>query len=173
MAKKAGDVDQPGSAEEKAEADQAASLQQHEGDAQDEEVRAEAAQRLHVEVSQQHHQEQQPGKRRKGELATRPAQEDAEPDAQEASHEQEVGEEADVLDGGRYRADEEQLGEEQGAARQNQPGSGIAQAGHRRERQQRSPGGGHPDPPVTGRHRCGTGRMVQPAGSAFSALVAD
>ncbi len=55
------------------------------------------------------------------------AEQDAEADAQEAGHQQEVAEEADVADVGRDPADEQQLDEEERRAGQEEPDAWIGQ----------------------------------------------
>ena len=91
---------------------------------------------LHVQlglVDQQHHAEEQQGEGRQRQPAAVAAGDDAQADAQEAAHQHEVGEEADVDDFRRDPADEQQLDEEQGAAGQEQAHAHVGQAGQGRQ----------------------------------------
>ena len=92
---------------------------------------------------QQHNQKKQAGEWRDGQAPSGPPQKDPQPDAQEARHQQEVGEEANVLDRGGYPADEQKLGEEQCRAGEHEPDAGIAQERHGGERRKRARRDGH------------------------------
>jgi hypothetical protein len=66
------------------------------------------------------HAGQQEGERREARAGAVSAEDDAQADAEEAGDQQEVGEEADVLDVGRDPADEQQLDVQDGEAGQEE-----------------------------------------------------
>ena len=86
---------------------------------------------LHVELGGEDeghdHEQQQRERRRAAARQPSPAQQDAEADAQEAGHQQEVAEEADVADVGRDPADEQQLHEQERRAGQEEPDARVGQ----------------------------------------------
>ena len=110
---------------------------------------------LDVELRRRHqheHDRQQRPEGREGQSPAVPAEDDPQADPQETGHQQEVAEEADVLDVGRDPADEQQLGEQEGAAHEQQLNfvssqrsdrrqrcPRIGQAGHRREASRQGP----------------------------------
>ena len=85
---------------------------------------------LDVELGREdegHDHEEEQGEGRERQPPAPPAQEDAEADAEEAGHQQEVAEEADVPDVGRDPADEQQLDEEQRRAGQEESDAWVGQ----------------------------------------------
>jgi hypothetical protein len=80
-------------------------------------------------ADQRHHAGQQEGERRQARSGAVAPEQDAQADAQEAGDQQEVGEEADVLDVGRDPADEQQLDVQDREAGQEQADIVTAQDG--------------------------------------------
>ena len=83
-------------------------------------------------VDEDHDHEQQQRERQDRDAAPVAAEQDAEADAEEAGHQQEVAEEADVGDVGRHPADEQQLDEEERRAGQEEADAVAAQRGEHR-----------------------------------------